>query len=339
MGRRICPSDSLHPGCAGGGRAPASQCKSAALARTVGCHALTVAAVFWLGLIFCFAVDWSLNSAAAQSSVLAESAPPPSNAKTAAEKPQKMFVEASELVYNKDKNTVSAEGNARVYYKGSVLEADRVVYDRNTGRVYAEGSAQLRQANGTILHADRFDLTEDFRDGFIKSLRAETTDRTYISAPQAERTEGNITVYDKGTYTACNSCREDPDKPPLWRVRAKKIIHNGDEQMLYYQGAWLEFAGVPVAYIPVFSAPDPSVTHKSGILSPVSSYMTQRGYGVGIPIYWAMAPSYDLTFTPTYYSNQGFLGSAEWRQKFDNGSYYILANGIFQQNPAAFWAS
>jgi LPS-assembly protein len=250
-----------------------------------------------------------------------------------------MFVEALELVYNKDKNTVSAEGNARVYYKGNILEADRVTYDRNTGRVYAEGKAQLRQPNGTIIHADRFDLTEDFRDGFIQSLRTDTIDKTHLSAPQAERTDGNITVYDKGTYTACDSCREDPDRPPLWRVRARKIIHNQDEQMLYYTDATLEFVGIPVAYMPLFSGPDPTVKHKSGLLSPTYLYNSYLGFGLGLPVYWALSPSYDLTLTPTYYSRQGFFGSALWQQKFDNGSYFVRGSGIFEQDPAAFPAA
>src|ERR1700731_5009472 len=144
----------------------------------------------------------------------------------------KMFVEADELRYDTEKNIVSAEGNARIYYKDQTLEADRVVYDRNTGRVYAEGHAKLTQPNGTVLHGDRFDLTDDFRDGFIESLRADTppkkyvnwppgplpggvpapeppttgTYKTYLSAPRAERIGGDTTVYDKGTYTACEPC-------------------------------------------------------------------------------------------------------------------------------------
>src|SRR4029077_6460620 len=91
----------------------------------------------------------------------------------------KMFVEANELRYDTEKNIVSAEGNARIYYKEQTLEADRVVYDRNTGRVYAEGHAKLTQPNGTVLHGDRFDLTDDFRDGFIESLRADTPPKPY----------------------------------------------------------------------------------------------------------------------------------------------------------------
>lgn len=259
--------------------------------------------------------------------------------KTAAADTSRLFVEASELRYDTVKNVISAEGNARVYYHGRTLEADRIVYQRDTGRVYAEGHARLTERNGTVLHAERFDLTDDFRDGFIESLRVDTADKTNFSAPHAERIDSDTMVYEKGTYTACeacNLCGDDPNKPPLWRVRAKRIIHKNDERMVYYQDAALEFFGVPLAYVPFFSAPDPTVTRKSGLLAPLLLYDPLLGYGSGIPIFWALAPDYDLTVTPVFYSNQGFFGSAEWRQRFENGDYYIRANGISQLNPAVF---
>src|ERR1700732_1324647 len=230
MGRRFCPAKAIAPIL----RAWRFIRLSLALA-----FALTGAAL-WAGAL----------SAAAQTSTGRES-------KNALGGTAKMFVEADELRYDTEKNIVSAEGNARIYYKEQTLEADRVVYDRNTGRVYAEGHAKLTQPNGTVLHGGRIDLTDDFRDGFIESLRADTppkpykdvlgaqlpgapaitdtsgtvtgTYKTYFSAPRAERIEGDTTVFDKGTYTACEPCRDNPDKPPLWRVRAKRIIHKNDE--------------------------------------------------------------------------------------------------------------
>ncbi|MGH8513873.1 MAG: LptA/OstA family protein, partial [Gammaproteobacteria bacterium] len=72
--------------------------------------------------------------------------------KSASGETAKMFVEADELRYDTEKNIVSAEGNARIYYKGKTLEADRVVYDRNSGRVHAEGHAKLTEPDGTVLH-------------------------------------------------------------------------------------------------------------------------------------------------------------------------------------------
>ncbi len=115
-----------------------------------------------------------------------------------------------------------------------------------------------------------------------------------------------------------------------------RIIHNQDEQMVYYNDAWLEFVGIPVAYFPILSSPDPSVKRKSGFLTPTTFQNNYLGFGVSMPIFWALAPNYDLTFTPTYFSRQGFFGDVYWRHRLDSGSYYIRANGIFPQDPSLF---
>ncbi len=324
MGRRFCPAG-VNTSVTGLRRL---------LGRPQGrlCYARSLARI-WLAAAVCLAAFAAVAGAppAAAATLSNQPAQPP-----AGQPPEKMFVEATELRYDQTKNTVSAVGDARVYYKGSILEADHVTYDRNTGRVFAEGHAKLTQPDGTVMHGDQFDLTDDFRDGFIQSLRADTTDKTYFSAPRAERIEDDTTVFDKGTYTACAACAGNPDKPPLWRVRAKRIVHKNNEQMIYYEDASLEFLGLPIAYVPFFSAPDPTVTRKSGILSPHLISKSTLGYGVGIPIFWALAPDYDLTFTPTALTKQGFLASAEWRQRFEIGQYYIRANGISEMNPSAF---
>ena len=274
---------------------------------------------------------------------LAASFVPPAAAQTLNERAKrdpnaKMLVEANELVQNQNDNTVTASGNVRIYYDGRTLEADRVVYDKTTKRLVAVGHAKLTERDGTILHGEKFDLTDDFRDGFIQSLRVDTPDpnKTHYSSPRVERIGGDTTTFDKGTYTACDACKDNPDKPPLWRVRAKRIIHKNDEQMVYFEDADLEFLGIPVAYTPYLSAPDPTVKKKSGLLTPTTTYKSQLGYGVGQPVFFNLAPNYDLTLTPTVFTQQGFYGAAEWRQKFENGSYFIRATGIDQANPSLF---
>jgi LPS-assembly protein len=257
----------------------------------------------------------------------------------AQEAPARMVVEARELDYDQGKNTVSAKGNVQIYYKGRLLEADRVIYDRNTSRVVAEGHARLTEVDGTVAHAERIDLTDDFKNGFIDSLQADTADNTQFSAPRAERrSDGGVetTIYERGVYTACSACSNDASKPRLWQVRAKRIIHDNTEKMIYYEDASIEFLNIPVAYMPYWSAPDPSVKRKSGFLTPTANYGNRIGYGTGIPYYLALAPDMDLTVTPTYFSKQGAYLATEFRQRFENGSYIVQAKGAHVNDPAAF---
>jgi LPS-assembly protein len=258
-------------------------------------------------------------------------------AQAPAAKPQeRMVVDARELVYDKDNNTVSAVGDVQILYQGRTIEADRVVYNRQSKRVVATGNARITESNGTVTTGDRFNLTDDFRDGFIDSLRVVNTDKTRFSAPRAERTDGEVFVFDKGIYTACEPCVDQPERPPFWQVRAARIIHKKSEQMIYYEQARLEFAGVPIAYIPFMSGPDATVKRKTGFLAPKFINTSALGYGVGLPYFINLAPNYDLTVTPTYLSRQGLLGEVEWRHRFVNGSYNIRAAGIFQQEKEAF---
>ena len=206
-----------------------------------------------------------------------------------------MVVKAREMIYDNDKNTVTAVGDVQIYYDGRVLQADRVVYDRASSRVHAVGNAKITEADGTVTYADTFDLTDDFKDGFIESLRITTVDRTRFASARAERTDGNVTVFEQGVYTACEPCKDHPEKPPLWQVKATRIIHNDQEKMIYFEDAHLEFYGVPIAYVPYLSSPDPSVKRKSGVLTPTYFGSSEIGVGVSVPYFFALAPNYDLT--------------------------------------------
>jgi LPS-assembly protein len=250
--------------------------------------------------------------------------------------PARMAVEARELVYDENRNTVAAQGDVQIYYKGRLLEADKVIYDRKTGRVLAEGHVRETERNGVITRAERLDMTDDFKDGFIESLQVDTTDDTHFSAPRAERSAGETTVFDLGTYTACDACKNDPTKPRTWRLRAKRIIHEASEKTIYYEDAYLEFLNVPVAYVPFWSSPDQTANRKSGLLAPVLPYSNQLGFGFGLPVFWAIAPDRDLTLTPTYFTKQGAYLAGEYRQRFENGVVRFSAEGAHVNDPGAF---
>jgi len=75
--------------------------------------------------------------------------------------------------------------------------------------------------------------TDDFANGFVNALRVETADKTYFAAESAERAAGTTTTFNNGVYTACEPCEDKPDKAPVWRIKAQKIIWNGKEIRQY----------------------------------------------------------------------------------------------------------
>jgi LPS-assembly protein len=181
--------------------------------------------------------------------------PPQPPKKPAPQSNAPMLVQATEIRYDYTNNTVAAVGNVQIYYGGSTIEADQVIYDQKTKRLRAQGNVRLTEPDGKITYGQLIDLTDDYRDGFVDSLRLETPDDTRFAAARADRAKGNYTVLQNGVYTACEPCKDDPKKPPLWQVQAARIIHDEGEKMLYFEDARVEFFGVPLAYVPFMSAP------------------------------------------------------------------------------------
>ncbi|TKW77631.1 MAG: LPS-assembly protein LptD, partial [Bradyrhizobium icense] len=247
-----------------------------------------------------------------------------------------MLVQAVEVDYDYNNQRVSAVGNVQMFYNGTSVEADKVIYDQKTKRLHAEGNIRLTDAEGKITYANVMDLSDDYRDGFVDSLRVDTEDQTRMAATRADRSAGNYTVFENGVYTACAPCKDDPKKPPLWQVKGARIIHNQSERMMYFENAQLEFFGVPMAYLPYFSTPDPTVKRKTGFLMPSYTSTTGYGFGVDTPFYWALAPDYDMTITPRITTRQGVLGQLEFRQRLMDGSYQIRAYGIYQLDPGVY---
>jgi LPS-assembly protein len=247
-----------------------------------------------------------------------------------------MLVQAAEIRYDYTNNTVAAVGNVQIYFNGSTIEADEVIYDQKSKRLQARGNVRMTEADGKITYGQFIDLTEDYRDGFVDSMRLETADDTRLAATRADRVRGNYTVMQNGVYTACEPCKDDPKKPPLWQIEAARIVHDSGEKMIYFEDARVEFFGVPLMYFPFMSAPDPSVSRKSGFLFPNITYGTAYGAGLEIPYFWNIAPSMDLTVSTIITSQQGELVQGLWRQRLMDGSYTIRAAGILQQDPAYF---
>ncbi len=214
--------------------------------------------------------------------------PPASKSKIAIEREKsaqkQMLVQAHEINYDYTNHRVAAVGNVQIYYGGSTIEADKVIYDQTTKRLHAEGNVRLTEEDGKVTYGEIMDLSDDYRDGFVDSLRLDAPEQTRMAAARAERSSGNFTVFHNGVYTACAPCKDDPKKPPLWQVKAARIIHDQGEKMIYFEDAHLEFFGKPLAWLPYFSAPDPTVKRKTGFLMPSVSSSTIYGGSVRDPL-------------------------------------------------------
>ncbi len=70
----------------------------------------------------------------------------------------------------------------------------------------------MKEPQGNVVHADRYTLTDDFRDGFVQSLSVVSRDNSHITADRAIRRNGNVNEFENGKFTPCKS---DGGTPPL----------------------------------------------------------------------------------------------------------------------------
>ncbi len=116
----------------------------------------------------------------------------------------------------------------RSIIKGKILEADRVTYFKDTGRVLAEGSVKLTEPDGSVTHADRMELSGDFKQGFVDTLRADTKERTHLGATRSDKVDQDTTVFRIGNLHGLPELRPTSGTPAV--VAAARQEDHSQEQ-------------------------------------------------------------------------------------------------------------
>ena len=223
------------------------------------------------------------------------------------------------MTYDQQLGIVSASGNVEIAQGERVLMADTVSYGEKDGKVIASGNVSLLEANGDVLFADYMELTDEMKNGFVAGVRTLMADNSRMAGQSAVRGDGNRTVLNRAVYSPCNLCAEDPTRAPIWQVRAVRVIHDQDAKTVEYKDATFEAFGVPVAYLPYFSHPDPTVRRQSGFLTPSLSNNNFFGLRTQIPYYWAISDTQDATIDAQISAKQGLAMFGEYRQRVTTG--------------------
>lgn len=248
---------------------------------------------------------------------------PPEVPPTAEGDPRTSVV-ADELGYDETQEVVTARGGVELIYEGRVLRAETVRYDTRADRVTAEGDVVVMETDGSVYFFDYAELTGDMKEGFAREVTLLLADRSRATAQEIVR-EDQTNVLRQAIYTACDPC-EDADADPLWRVRARRVVHDEADKTITYRDAWLELGGVPVAYTPYLSHPDPTVRRKSGILAPSYGTSDDLGAEITVPYYLVIDESQDAMGAVRYTSDEGPVLEASYAGLYEDGSFDIAGS-------------
>ena len=235
------------------------------------------------------------------------------------------LISADEVIYDEKLNIVTASGNVEISQGERIVKADAVSYNINTNVVSASGNVALLEPTGDVLFAEYVELGRDLSEGFIRDIRVLLSDRSRLAAASGQRTGGNRTELNKAIFSPCELCKDDPTRAPLWQLKADRVVHDQAEKEIRYYDARMEIFGIPVAYSPYLSHPDPTVKKKSGFLAPTFRNSDSLGLTTQIPYFWNIASNQDLTIAPILTTEQGVVAAGQYRHLFTSG--YVDISG------------
>ncbi|MEW9918741.1 LPS-assembly protein LptD [Marimonas sp. MJW-29] len=229
--------------------------------------------------------------------------------------PRPAILIADNVFINADR-TLVAEGNVEAFQGGTRIRARAIRYNQDSGALEIEGPITLTDGADTIILADAAQLDADFRNGLLTGARLILAQQLQLAARRVDRVNGRYNQLSKASVTSCRVC--DDGTPPLWQIRAKRIIHDELEQQLYFDEAQFRILDVPVFYVPRLRLPGPKLERATGFLVPSIRTTSQLGTGFKIPYFIKLSDHRDLTVTP-YLSSVTRTVELRYRQAFRQG--------------------
>jgi LPS-assembly protein len=201
-----------------------------------------------------------------------------------------VVLRADEVTYDQEGQSARASGNVMFISGLFAAVADEVVVDLKSNEANVKGGLFM-QKRGVTPEALRAAETP-------QQLRQMGETPVLISGTRIKRTGPNGFMVDDLAFTPC----ECGPGEPSWRVEAS------DASVEMGERAILKWPVVYVHSVPVFALPwlyIPLAERRSGLLIPRPTLSGLSGFGIEQPIFLTLGRSYDVTFTPGYYSGGG----------------------------------
>lgn len=108
------------------------------------------------------------------------------------------------------------------------------------------------------------------------------------------------------SYTTCSPYHL------TWYLKSQQMTINKVDHTLQSYHTILYIKGIPIFYMPYLKF-NFNQQRQSGFLLPTYGSANHLGIIIGLPYYWNLAPHYDATITPQWYTRRGLMWQLEFR--------------------------
>ncbi|UCH40894.1 MAG: LPS-assembly protein LptD, partial [Gammaproteobacteria bacterium] len=238
--------------------------------------------------------------------------------------PSFVFIEAGDLgdddtrieaqnVASENRETIRLSGDVDLTLRQQKVMADEVIIDKSTEQIIANGNV-LFEAPNYRLSSPHLSIDNKNGTAVIEDAEFELPgNHARGSAAEIRKIDQFRSSYRDLEYTTC-----DPDDRD-WHLRAAEMHIDDESGRGSARHSRLYFKEVPFLYLPYFQFPIDD-RRMSGLLTPSIGYSEDNGNNIILPIYWNIAPNYDMTITPAWFRERGTQLNTENRYLFSSHS-------------------
>ncbi len=227
---------------------------------------------------------------------------------------------ADEVVVERQ-GVITARGNVHIWQGDVVITAHEVRYDQSTDTLTIKGPITVQDGDRVTILASEAEMDNTLRTGVLRDARFVLDKRLQVAAAELSMESDRYNQAYKVAATSCHICN---GRTPIWQIRAQRMVHDKEEQQIYFEHAQLRFFNVPVLYLPRVRLPDPSLKRSTGFLIPRLHNNTRLGVGVRLPYFITLGDHRDLTITP-YISTKTNTLELRYRQATRLGDFEFNA--------------
>ncbi len=215
----------------------------------------------------------------------------------------------ADAVTSDDSERIRFSGNVEVIRGEQTIRADELRLDKLEERLQASGNVVFEDSQYRLrspeISVDQASERARFENPEFELYSRHARGR----AERIERLDRDRSRFVDLFYTSC-----DPGER-VWHLEAAEMELDYDSGRGTARHTRLYFQDIPFLYLPWFQFPVDD-RRLSGILAPRFGYSDDNGGELQVPVYWNIAPNYDMTITPAWFDKRGLQLNSENRYLF-----------------------